>query len=1074
MQGLQNADGGQLFKLADFSSANRYVNVPSGPTLSDWSISVWFQMPFAVSAVHSSPYYIIGSVSGGGDFAFIDRNSSYRWGVYSVGSGGGTTYGTFQFNTLSNGWHHMVLVGQGTRTYLYIDGTYRDQVNKKVTGTFRYLGASYDSVGTASGQSWGTPLDEYKIFNAPLSAGQVSSIYGNELAGLNWDGSNRPQPCLVPLVEYHFDEASWTGTTGEVIDSSANGYNATRGGGATTASGLPAYTSGTDSTCNYGRFDMAGTPRAYVQLPAGFPSLGSDFTITAWVRTTNVNKIGQRVFVRDDNGNGWALSVSDEVAGTLRLFNRSIQYTGASLSGAGAIRAGNVALDTPAVIASNVWYFVAASVDITNRTVTLYVYNSAGTQLAKTSASYTGTWGVGTGATSIGNETSASGENGLYFNGNIDEVRVYQAVATQAQIESLRTIVRTCAFTGFDHLRIEHSGSGVTCVPSTLTLKACADASCSSLFTGGVTGTVTATGTPTVNWVGGTAFAIGATGLVTKDVQVTTAGNVTWGASGVAPVTPNGTSCYVGATASCSFAASLAGFLFDVPHHASDTSQTITVSAVKQADNSLACTPAFASTSKTINFGCAYSNPATGTLPVVVGGSNVTCGSTTGVSLAFNASGVATTTVRYADVGQMGLTAGYTGSGGSEAGLSMTGSDTFITAPASLSVTPAGPYVAGNNFSVTVVAKNASGNTTPSFGKESTTENVTLSHTLTGPAGGNDLALSGTTTIPDASFQSGNGSATVSNIQWAEVGDISLTATLASASYLGSGLTANGSAAAGAFKPAYFDTVVTPGTGTFTYSGQPFTVQVTAKNANGGTTLNYKGAYARIVTLSDGNGGTNNSAMLGTFSNASIAAASFNNGVATTNTVSYRFNTKTTAPLEAPTSAPLKLRALDTDSVTSSGHTEGTTPLRAGRLRLVNFYGSDLLRPRVEYRAEYWDGGRWATNALDSSNPIVAGNIATGGLTVNGLTALNNGIGFITFNTTAAGSYDIALDLNAAGVDTSCNAAHGGAAANKSWLQGYWSAPANCGGVAAWAQDPNARIRLGAARAPYIYLRERY
>jgi MSHA biogenesis protein MshQ len=823
MSGLQNGTPGQIQRYADFSSGNRYVNVPSGPALTNWAISVWFKTPFAGSTTHSSQYYNIGSVSGGGDFTYLDRNNGYRWGVYTVGGSGGTTDGTFLFSSLANGWHHMAIVGQGSTTRLYIDGTYRDQVARKNSGTFRYLGASYDNAGTASGQSWGTPLDEFKLFNATLTAGQISSIYSNELAGNNYDGSSRSNACIP-----------------------------------------------------------------------------------------------------------------------------------------------------------------------------------------------------------------------------------------------------------FNHLRIEHSGSGVTCAPSTLTLKACADALCTSLYSGGVTGTLTATGTPTVNWVGGANFAIGATGFVTKDAQVTTAGNVTWGASGVAPVTTSGTTCYVGATNSCSYSSALAGFLFDVPHHASDTPQTITVSAVRQADNSLACTPAFASTSKTINFGCAYSNPATGTLPVVVGGSNINCGSTSGISLNFNASGVASTTVRYADVGQMSLTAGYTGSSGSESGLVMTGSDTFIAAPASLLVTPAGPYVAGNNFSVTVAAKNASGNTTPNFGKESTTENVLLTHTLTGPAGGNNPGLSGTTTLPDATFQSGNGVAATNSIAWGEVGDINITATLASGNYLGSGLTASSSAAAGAFKPAYFDTVVTPGTGSFTYSGQPFTVQVSAKNASGGTTLNYTGAYARAVTLSDGNSGTNNSATLGTFSNAGIAAASFNNGVATTSTVSYRFNTKTTAPLETPTSAPLKLRATDTDGVTSNGHTEGTTPIRAGRLRLVNFYGSDLLKPRVEYRAEYWDGSRWATNTLDSSNPIVAGNIATGGLTVNGITALNNGIGFITFNTAAAGSYDIALDLNASGVDTSCNAAHGGTAANKPWLQGYWSAPANCGGVAAWAQDPNARVRLGSPRAPYIYLRERY
>lgn len=152
----------------------------------------------------------------------------------------------------------------------------------------------------------------------------------------------------------------------------------------------------------------------------------------------------------------------------------------------------------------------------------------------------------------------------------------------------------------------------------------------------------------------------------------------------------------------------------------------------------------------------------------------------------------------------------------------------------------------------------------------------------------------------------------------------------------------------------------------------------------------------------------------------------------------------------------------------------GETQIRFGRLRLVNFYGSELLVPRVEYRAEYWDGARWTINALDSHTAIAASNIATGGLAVGNVGALANGSGFITFGVAGAGSYDIAANLNASGSDTSCNPAHGGTPARLPWLQGYWSAPANCGGVAAWAQDPNARIRLGSPRAPYIYLRERY
>jgi hypothetical protein len=150
------------------------------------------------------------------------------------------------------------------------------------------------------------------------------------------------------------------------------------------------------------------------------------------------------------------------------------------------------------------------------------------------------------------------------------------------------------------------------------------------------------------------------------------------------------------------------------------------------------------------------------------------------------------------------------------------------------------------------------------------------------------------------------------------------------------------------------------------------------------------------------------------------------------------------------------------------------TNVRFGRLRLLNFYGSELLQPRVEYRAEFWDGNRWTSNTLDNLSSIVAANLATGGLTVSGISGMTNGVGFITFNTAGVGSYDIALNLNASGSDTSCNTSHGGTAAGKPWLQGSWGAPASCGSVAAWAQDPNARVRLGSPKAPYIYLRERY
>jgi MSHA biogenesis protein MshQ len=560
--------------------------------------------------------------------------------------------------------------------------------------------------------------------------------------------------------------------------------------------------------------------------------------------------------------------------------------------------------------------------------------------------------------------------------------------------------------------------------------------------------------------VGGTSFTIGASGSVTKDVQVTTVGSTVFS-------TPSAT-CNFGSP-SCTFTSTLAGFIFDVPNHVSDTLQTVNVSAVKQSDSSLACTPAFASVSKTVSFACSYSNPATGTLPVAVNGTNIACGTAGGVSLAFNASGVASTTFRYADVGSVGLTATYTGSGGTETGLTMTGSDSFIAAPASFTVVPAGPYIAGSAFSATVTAKNASGNTTPNFGKETTAATVTLTHTVTGGTAGTapadfvgTLGAFGATT---AGVASGN------NLAWKEVGDISVTGTLTGGSYLGSGLTATGSGPAGPFKPGYFETVVTPAAGTFTYSGQPFSVQIIAKSnwAGNPTTTNYDNTlgYSKAVTLTDANSGANNSSALGTLANTSVPAASFSSGVATVANVTYTFTSKMTAPLEGPTSSPLKVRATETadPTVSSSGHeslTTSVTSIRSGRLKLSNAFGSEKSPLTMVVQAQYWSGQTWVANSADGSTSLAANAFALSGALAGSTSAstitLVGGVSTLTLAAPgpATGSVDVAINLGISGSDQSCLATHGGTAASKPWLR---SQNGSC--PTAYDSDPSARATFG-------------
>lgn len=650
--------------------------------------------------------------------------------------------------------------------------------------------------------------------------------------------------------------------------------------------------------------------------------------------------------------------------------------------------------------------------------------------------------------------------------------------AVQAQIASATTCPPALAT--LNHLRIEHaSGTGLTCTPSTLTLRACQDAGCATPFTGGVAGTMAAAGGGVV-WPGGSAFSIAAgASTTTVSVQVTTAGPSVLAASAGAPAATAATQCNFGAPA-CSFVAADAGLLFDVPNHVAEQTQTVEVSAVKKADGSLACVPAFAGVTRPVALRCSYADPATGTLPVRVNGNALNAGNSAGAAcdgvgqtlpLAFNASGVAGTTLAYADVGRVTLTATYTGSAGSgDAGLVMSGSDGFIAAPASFgfSAIGAAPLRAGIAFAATVTARNGAGTATPNFGRETAPEGATIGFVRRFPtgAGASDGAFSGSL----GGFSAGSASA--ANLVWTEVGRGDLTAALASGSYLGSGLGASGSTgvlgAVGPFIPHHFDVAATPACGAaFSYAGQPFAVTVTARNglALAGTTVNYDGSaatspsHAKAVTLSEAV-----ALGLGSLTGAAIAASAFTAGQASASP-SYAFAAKMTAP------QTLVLRATDTDAVSSSGHAEGWTPLRSGRLRLANAFGAATQPLQLPVLAEYWSGNAWLLNSADHCTAVPASAVAIsnprnhqGGASAATTSASaisiagGNGVLSLAAPSPAASvGFDIAINLGSSAADQSCLASHPATVgAARAWLRSFH------GSCAASAdRDPAARASFG-------------
>ena len=423
-----------------------------------------------------------------------------------------------------------------------------------------------------------------------------------------------------------------------------------------------------------------------------------------------------------------------------------------------------------------------------------------------------------------------------------------------------------------DHFEFVYSGTALTCNPQPVTIRACLNSSCSSLYTDPVSVTLnpasywSATGPASVS---GSAITFSG-GTAQARLSVATAGTVSLGVQSSVPATKP-LSTPVCSTSNCRITYADSGLLLQVPNMLAAKPTPATVSAVRKSDNALQCVPAFDRVTRNISFTSAYQNPASGTQPVVVNGSTV--GATpVSLSLAFDATGTAPLTVRYDDAGQMTLNASYTGTvANDDLGLSLTGSDLFVSKPyglclqtdstcssadASCALFPGG-IRAGDSFPLRIravgwqtdgealtAAQLCTGNiTTPNF----QLAGIALSSVVQAPSGGANGSM-----LP-ASYAHALGNQTMISTSISEVGVFNVVATPPAGGYLdGETVSGGSSALVGRFIPAYLGAAgsasLTPSCGSaFSYQGQPIgfasgsqpILVVTGYNRAGAVTTNY-------------------------------------------------------------------------------------------------------------------------------------------------------------------------------------------------------------------------------------------
>jgi MSHA biogenesis protein MshQ len=853
------------------------------------------------------------------------------------------------------------------------------------------------------------------------------------------------------IAEYRMDESSWNGTSGEVVDTVA-GNNGTAMGAVTTA-----VSAGTgQGICNVGVFDGAND---YIAIPTLYDQLKGTFTLSVWLNTTQLGN--------DTDWRAPGITGVEQSGGQDDIFIGWLDTVGRI----GFNVKNDTAFKSSTAVSDGNWHHVAFTRDMGTGVTQIYVDGV----LEGTRTQPTGL--VGNSFDGIGRISNTSATLPIYFAGKLDEYKIFASVLSASSIatgfnnelagKNWDGSARTCASL-LDHVSIDAPATAmafstvpVTIAPHTATHDA---------LTGHTITLSTSTGAG--DW------SIGAgTGTLTPGAANSGQASYTFGA-GESSVSLYFT--YQAADTVSLYVSDTGGVDLLANTPIGELSNTITYSTPDFAFTDSACVHniAFGAPGQTcavlgwspqvagipvtnvyitalnsgvptrlhpvqvrtrdMAFALSCHNPAahagvqatfaTVTLPLCAsnGATPATwSGTTLTASFAGGSPSAGPYAFNYADVGKVELWMRN-----SAATAQVGASGQFVVAPHHFGISgvTGGPIKAGNDFAATVTAYNglATPTATPNFGKENlhlavpanVPESVSITFSKCQPSGvSSSNGTFNTGTLPAFA----NGAVTASTLNWSEVGNGDLTATLGSGSYLLSGLTAsgntgtggtvcNGAGNVGPFVPHHFNTYVTapmtvcptgqtcPVAG-WVYSGQPFTVNVSAANASDAITLNYDGTastspnFAKAVTLTawDAVGSTTTqnppSADPGVLSNTSIAASAFNQGstvLGTPATPTYTFATSPTAPTD------IFLRAADADATSrrslAATSIEGGVRVFSGRLKIGNSYGSDLLPLAMRVTAQFYGGSNWLTSntddvsAFDSALSTAGGNVVVSNL----------------------------------------------------------------------------------------------
>jgi hypothetical protein len=312
---------------------------------------------------------------------------------FRVGDGTNRTGPNGTTNIKDGLWHHVAAVADRTganMAYLYVDGRLEGSADiSTVTGSADNA-LIFTLSSDVSNCAWLGSLDNVSLYKYVRSQSEIAWSY-------NYG---------KPVAWYKMDESLWNTTANEVKDSSGNGLHGTAAGNATTtASGKYNYAGTFDGTGDY--FDASDNAKL---------DITADFTLSAWINLTTA-AIGNQFIITKRSGTGGGGGYDIAIGNSSEVFCQTDNGTTTTSS----------STPTGVISTSSGWQHVTA------------VRSGTSCRIYIDGVDRTTTAGTHTTLTANANAVRVGGNlnNSEYWNGQIDDARIYNYAMTAQQVKTL-------------------------------------------------------------------------------------------------------------------------------------------------------------------------------------------------------------------------------------------------------------------------------------------------------------------------------------------------------------------------------------------------------------------------------------------------------------------------------------------------------------------------------------------------------------------------------------------------------------------------------------------------------------